>query len=61
MRAIYLSPRNSIAIRGAMAKTIPTKTIYRSAETGRFVKEEFAKKHPKTTEKEHVPISNPKV
>ena len=26
---------------------------YRSAETGRFVKENFAKTHPKTTEKEH--------
>ncbi len=26
---------------------------YRSAETGRFVKEQFAKTHPKTTEKEH--------
>jgi hypothetical protein len=25
---------------------------YRSAETGRFVKEQFAKTHPKTTVKE---------
>jgi len=26
---------------------------YRSAKTGQFVKEDYAKKHPSTTEKEH--------
>ena len=26
---------------------------YRNSETGRFVKEQYAKTHPKTTEKEH--------
>jgi len=26
---------------------------YRSSESGKFVKPEFAKTHPKTTEKEH--------
>ena len=26
---------------------------YRSSETGRFVKENYAEKHPKTTQKEH--------
>jgi hypothetical protein len=26
---------------------------YRNSENGRFVKEQFAKTHPKTTEKEH--------
>lgn len=30
------------------------KIVYRSSETGRFVTENYAKKHPKTTEKEHV-------
>lgn len=28
--------------------------IYRSAETGKFVKESYAEKHPKTTVKETV-------
>lgn len=41
-----------------MAKKASTatskKTVYRSSETGRFVKESYAKKHPKTTEKEKV-------
>jgi hypothetical protein len=43
-----------------MAKTIPTKVIDRSAVTGRFVTERYADKHPHTTEREHVPIHNPK-
>jgi hypothetical protein len=28
---------------------------YRDSDTGRFVKEDYAKKHPKTTEKESIP------
>ncbi len=44
----------------AMAKTIPTKPVDRSAITGRFVPERYAQTHPKTTEHERVPISNPK-
>ncbi len=35
------------------------KTIYRSSETGRIVKEEYAKKHPNTTEKERVRVPPP--
>jgi len=42
-----------------MAKSIPVKPIDRSAITGRFVTERYAQTHPKTTEREHVPISNP--
>jgi hypothetical protein len=30
---------------------------YRDSETGQMVKESYAKKHPKTTEKQH--IANP--
>jgi hypothetical protein len=41
-------------------KTIPTKPVDRSAVTGRFVKPEYARTHPRTTEHEHVPIHNPK-
>jgi hypothetical protein len=43
-----------------MAKSIPTKVVYRSAITGLFVPQRFAQNHPRTTEREHVPISNPK-
>lgn len=38
-----------------MAKN-KTKTIYRSSETGRIVKEEYAKKYPNITEKERIKI-----
>jgi hypothetical protein len=43
-----------------MAKTILPKPVDRSAITGRFVKPEYARTHPNTTEHERVPISNPK-
>jgi hypothetical protein len=43
-----------------MAKTIPMKIVDRSAVTGRFVAERYAETHPRTTEREHVPVSNPK-
>ena len=43
-----------------MGKTIPTKPVDRSAVTGRFVTPEYAIRHPRTTEHEHVPIRNPK-
>ena len=35
-----------------MKKRPPTKTFYRSAVDGRFVTQEFAEKHPKTSVKE---------
>ena len=33
------------------------KTVYRSAVSGKFVKQAYAEKHPKTTEKEKVETS----
>ncbi len=41
-------------------KTIQTKPVDRSAITGRFVPADYARSHPRTTEHERVPISNPK-
>jgi hypothetical protein len=43
-----------------MAKSIPVKVVNRSAVTGRFVTERYADSHPRTTERENVPVSNPK-
>jgi hypothetical protein len=40
--------------------TSKTKTIYRSAKTGRFVKKKYAERHPATTEKEHRPVGKAK-
>ncbi len=37
----------------SMAKTVKV-VVYRSAVTGKFVKESFAKDHKRTTEREHV-------
>lgn len=37
-----------------MAKSKKYKTVYRSAINGKFVKENYAKKHPKTTVKETI-------
>jgi hypothetical protein len=34
-----------------------TKIVYRDSEDGQFVKQEYAEKHPKTTEKERVRIN----
>jgi len=39
-------------------KKPPVIEINRSAESGRFVTEEYAKKHPKTTETEHYRLKN---
>lgn len=36
------------------------KTVFRSSETGKFIKPGYAKKHPKTTEKERVRIGKRK-
>jgi len=36
------------------------KTIYRSSETGRIVKKDYAENHPRTTEKERVNVPPPK-
>ena len=37
-----------------MAKSDKTKKVYRSAKTGKFVKKDYAVKHPNTTVKETV-------
>jgi hypothetical protein len=36
------------------------RVIHRSAVTGKFVKPGYAKKHPRTTVKERVPVSKPR-
>jgi len=41
---------------GVTKKDKPGKQDYRSAKTGRFVTESYAKKHPGTTVKEHNPL-----
>lgn len=38
----------------------PKKIVHRDSDKGRFVTEEYAKRHPKTTETERVRISPPK-
>lgn len=45
-----------------MAKSVSktTITVNRSSVTGKFVKQSYAKNHPKTTEKEHYKITNNK-
>jgi len=42
-----------------MSKRIPVKPINRSSITGHFVTERYAQTHPRTTEREHVPVNNP--
>ncbi len=39
-------------------KSEEKKTIYRDSESGRLVTKEYAKSHPKTTEKERVKKGN---
>jgi len=39
-----------------MASKKRTRIIYRDSETGQITTEKYAKKHPKTTEKERVKI-----
>jgi len=38
----------------------PRKTVYRDSEDGQFVTQEYAEKHPRTTEKERVLIDSDK-
>lgn len=35
----------------------PRKTVYRDSKDGQFVKQDYAEKHPDTTEKERVRIN----
>jgi hypothetical protein len=39
---------------------VKKKTVYRDSDKGGFVTEEYAKRHPKTTEKERVRVTQPK-
>lgn len=41
----------------SVAEKPVSKVAHRSADTGKFVTEEVVKKHPKTTETEHVRVS----
>ncbi len=43
-----------------MSKTIPMKEVNRNSVDGRFVTDRYLQQHPRTTEREHVPVSNPK-
>lgn len=43
-----------------MSKKKTTRKIHRSAITGRFVPKDYAKKHPKTTVTETVPVPRKK-
>ena len=36
------------------------KVVSRSSKTGKFVKTDYAKKHPATTERQHVPVGKRK-
>lgn len=40
----------------ATSSNAPRKTVYRDAKDGQFVTENYADKHPSTTEKERVRI-----
>jgi hypothetical protein len=42
------------------AKMAEKKVIYRSSITGRIITKRNAEQHPKTTERQHVPVKNPK-
>lgn len=43
-----------------MANSKDKKVIFRDSGTGQFVTKEYADKHKKTTEREHVDIGKPK-
>jgi len=46
--------RSYVRRKGGPPAMADKKTIYRSSVTGRIVKEQYAKTHPTTTEKERV-------
>lgn len=43
-----------------MANSKNKKVIFRDSETGQFVRKEYADKHKKTTEREHIDIGKSK-
>lgn len=44
-----------------MASKTTTRTLYRDSETGRITTQQYADRHPKTTEKERVKVPSPAV
>lgn len=42
-----------------MSKKVELQDVYRDARNGRFVTEEYADRHPKTTEHERRPVPSP--
>jgi hypothetical protein len=44
----------------ATPKTPPRKVIYRNSVNGQIVTQRYAENHPRTTERQHVDIRNPK-
>ena len=42
-----------------MSKAKPTTIRYRDSDKGIFVPKEYADKHPKTTERQHIPLPTP--
>jgi hypothetical protein len=36
------------------------KVVYRDSKSGEFTTERYADRHPATTERQHVPVNNPK-
>jgi hypothetical protein len=43
-----------------MTKQTTRKVVFRDSEDGKFVTEDYAKRHPRTTEREHVYVPAPK-
>lgn len=42
-----------------MAKQTEKKTVHRDSVSGEFVTKKYAENHPRTTEKERVPVGKP--
>ncbi len=57
-----LGQSNVVALSATCWRTIMTtkKVVYRDSGTGRLVTQDYAKSHPKTTEREHVYVPAPK-
>ena len=52
---------NGLKKKGKEAREMASKkVVYRSSKTGEFVKAQYAKTHPATTEKQHVAVTKPK-
>ncbi len=60
--AIWATDIEFTQAKGVMrvAKKEEKKTVYRDSGDGQFVTKDYAKKHPKTTESDRVPVTPPK-